>query len=143
MRDVGEWSALVVFATVRKLTPSTFATASIALGEQLQSTAFKVIGAFLATQVILHWLYVSIFTLWKLVEGGLFAAPELNGLEPRSRWRVARDIEAGYGEAEESEEEVVPMGLTGGERGGDERGDELGERERAVRTTPAVGKAVP
>jgi tellurite resistance protein TehA-like permease len=93
----------------------TFATSSIVLGHELHSTAFKVVGAFLATQVILHWLYVSVFTAWKVVQGTLFAAPELSDASPRPRFgwgeRVARDIEAGYGEPEAStSDESVPLG---------------------------------
>lgn len=111
----------------------TFALSSIALGEQLHSTAFKVIGAFTATQVILHWLYVSIFTAWKVIQGSIFAAPELSGLEGiRSRWHVARDIEAGYGEAEEkSDDESVPMAPT------------LAEGGEEPRVAPPAGRAVP
>ncbi len=93
----------------------TFATSSIVLGHELHSTAFKVVGAFLATQVILHWLYVSVFTAWKVVQGTLFAAPELSDASPRPRFgwggRVARDIEAGYGEPEAStSDESVSLG---------------------------------
>lgn len=101
-----------------------FATSAIALADQLHSTAFRVIGAFLATQVILHWVYVSVFTLWKVIQGTIFVAPELRGLEGiRSRWHVARDLEAGYGDTEAADAEAeataaengatcVPLGPT-------------------------------
>ncbi|GMK57176.1 hypothetical protein CspeluHIS016_0400100 [Cutaneotrichosporon spelunceum] len=91
----------------------TFATSSIVLGTELHSTAFNVIGAFLATQVVLHWLYVSVFTVWKVVQGSLFSAPELNGASTRPRFgvgdMVARDLEAGYGEPESASVESVQL----------------------------------
>lgn len=89
----------------------TFGTSSIILGTELQSTPLKVVGAFLAAQVILHCLYVSVFTAWKVVQGTM-VAPELSGegaAAPRPRFwseTVARDIEAGYGEPEASVESV-------------------------------------
>jgi hypothetical protein len=94
-----------------------FATSTIALGNELQSPAFKVIGAFLAVQVVVHWLYVSVNTLWKAVDGTLFNAPELAGMNPdgndvrrrrspspprvRTRWvghEKIGDVEAATGE---------------------------------------------
>ncbi|BEI86269.1 hypothetical protein CcaverHIS002_0605560 [Cutaneotrichosporon cavernicola] len=91
----------------------TFATSSIILGQELHSTAFKVIGAFLAAQVILHWLYVTVFTTWKVVQGTFFSAPELNDASPVPRFglreRVARDLEAGYGEPESASDDSVPL----------------------------------
>jgi hypothetical protein len=60
---------------------SVFATATLALATELHSPAFRVIGAFLAVQVIIHWLFVGIGTLIKAIDGSLFAAPELTGLD--------------------------------------------------------------
>lgn len=50
-----------------------FATASNALASELSSPAFRVIGAFLSVQVVLHWVYVGASTVWTtLVTGRLF-----------------------------------------------------------------------
>ncbi|BEJ11401.1 hypothetical protein CspHIS471_0108230 [Cutaneotrichosporon sp. HIS471] len=75
-----------------------WASASIVLAAELDSPAMRVIAAFISAQVILHWFYVGTMTLWKMVRGELFNAPELEGMDVLKRWeQVARDIEAGYG----------------------------------------------
>jgi tellurite resistance protein TehA-like permease len=63
-----------------------FATATNILATELDSPAFKVIGAFLSVQVMLHWIYVSVMTLYKVWNGTVFVAPELvsfKGVVPR------------------------------------------------------------
>lgn len=50
-----------------------FATATISLGHEFDSTALKVIAAFLSIQVILCWLYVSVLTVAKALKGKLRA----------------------------------------------------------------------
>lgn len=63
-----------------------FATSTTILASELDSPAFRVIGAFLSVQVTLHWLYVSILTMYKVWNGTLFMAPELasfKGAVPR------------------------------------------------------------
>lgn len=75
-----------------------WATATIVLAKELDSPAFKVIAAFISAQVILHWVYVGVMTVWKVVRGDLFNAPELAGVDVVKRWgRVAQDIEEGFG----------------------------------------------
>lgn len=74
--------SLVVFSQKTDANNSSvFATSTIALSKELDSPAFKVIAAFLATQVVLHWLFVGVGTLWKAIDGALFAAPELVGID--------------------------------------------------------------
>lgn len=81
-----------------------WATASITLARELDSPALRVIAAFVSAQVILHWCYVGSMTVCKMVKGGLFAAPELEGKDVLKRWeRVGQDIEAGYGAKEGTE----------------------------------------
>lgn len=78
-----------------------WATSTIVIAQELNSPAFKVIAAFISTQVIVHWLYVATFTVWKLLRGELFNAPELAGVEVHKRWERVRDVEEGYGSAED------------------------------------------
>ncbi|TXT13237.1 hypothetical protein VHUM_00604 [Vanrija humicola] len=79
-----------------------FATSTIALAAELRSTAFRVIAAFLSAQVILHFLYVGVGTLWSFGKGTLYNAPEVAGVDvyTRREWsqRVAQDLEAGVGD---------------------------------------------
>lgn len=63
-----------------------FATATTILATELDSPAFRVIGAFLSVQVTLHWVYVSVLTVYKVANGTIFVAPELakfSGVVPR------------------------------------------------------------
>jgi len=73
-----------------------FATATNILATELESPAFRVIGAFLSAQVALHWLYVAAFTALKAANGSIFAAPEVakyNGDIPRRCGKLERDPE--------------------------------------------------
>lgn len=54
-----------------------WATATITLADELSSPAFRVIAAFLAAQVLMHWLYVMVLTVWTGVDGRFFRAPEI------------------------------------------------------------------
>lgn len=75
-----------------------WATATITLAKELDSRAFRVIAAFVSAQVILHWVYVGFMTVWKVVRGDLFNAPELSSVEVLKRWEeVGRDLEEGVG----------------------------------------------
>ncbi|GFZ51187.1 Sulfite efflux pump SSU1 [Saitozyma sp. JCM 24511] len=67
-----------------------FATATTTLASELNSPAFKVLGTILSVQVALHWLYVSVMTLWKCFDGTIFVAPELASFEGKVRVRWAR-----------------------------------------------------
>jgi tellurite resistance protein TehA-like permease len=66
-----------------------FATATSELAAELDSSAFKVIGAFISVQVVLNWLYVFLMTCWKAFDGTVFVAPEVADFEggrPPARW---------------------------------------------------------
>ena len=54
-----------------------FATSTTILASELDSPAFRVIGAFLSAQVTLHWIYVMILTVYKVGNGTIFVAPEV------------------------------------------------------------------
>lgn len=72
-----------------------WATATITLADELSSPAFKVIGAFLAAQVIMHWLYVMVLTTWTGFDGRFFRAPEIqespDGVVERILWQAKKD----------------------------------------------------
>jgi tellurite resistance protein TehA-like permease len=73
-----------------------FATATNILAVELDSPAFRVIGAYLSAQVVLHWVYVSVMTTITVLDGSLFVAPEMAQFEggPRRRFgRVSREDE--------------------------------------------------
>jgi tellurite resistance protein TehA-like permease len=74
-----------------------WATASIVLAAELDSPAMRVIAAFISAQVILHWAFVAAMTVWKMVRGELFSAPELEGRDVPMRWE--RDVELGKEQA--------------------------------------------
>lgn len=68
-----------------------FATGTTQLALELDNTPLRVIGMILSCQVTAHWLYVATMTVWKVVDGSLFDAPELKGVElggelVRKRW---------------------------------------------------------
>jgi tellurite resistance protein TehA-like permease len=66
-----------------------FATAADQIASEFSSPAFKVIATFLSVQVVIHWLYVSVMTVWKVIDGTIFVAPELAGFPNRTppvRW---------------------------------------------------------
>ncbi|GMK54788.1 hypothetical protein CspeluHIS016_0113740 [Cutaneotrichosporon spelunceum] len=76
-----------------------WASASIVLAAEMNSPAMRVIAAFVSAQVILHWCYVATMTVWKIVRGELFNAPELEGTDVLRRWErgtEAKDMELGY-----------------------------------------------
>ncbi|KAL7424801.1 Plasma membrane sulfite pump involved in sulfite metabolism [Cryptotrichosporon argae] len=90
-----------------------FATATISLAAALDSTALRVIAAFLAAQVTANWLHVAAMTVYKVWQGTLVVAPELGDEVWETRWaprvrgrRVAARgrarRRAGAGEAEKS-----------------------------------------
>lgn len=62
-----------------------FGTSTIALGNELESTAFKVIASFIAVQVILTWMFVSVVTVVKAVKGQLMAIEAEEG-DVHRRW---------------------------------------------------------
>lgn len=73
-----------------------FATATNIVAVELDSSAFRVIGAFLSVQVALNWVYVSVFTLYKVGNGSIFVAPEvaaMGGKVPRRFGGDGRDVE--------------------------------------------------
>lgn len=73
-----------------------FATSTTILASELDSPAFRVIGAFLSAQVALHWVYVTILTLYKVGNGTIFVAPEVvkyDGQIPKRFGKQARDTE--------------------------------------------------
>jgi tellurite resistance protein TehA-like permease len=65
-----------------------WATATIELASELDSTAFRVIGMVVSLQVILQWLYVVIMFVVQAVRGTIFVAPELDKWDdgPPLRW---------------------------------------------------------
>lgn len=54
-----------------------FATATNILAIELDSPAFRVIGAVLSAQVVVNWVYVAGCTVWGVGTGMVFKAPEL------------------------------------------------------------------
>lgn len=74
-----------------------FATSTNLLAIELDSAAFRVIGAFLSVQVALHWVYVSVMTVYKLRDGSIFVAPEMAQIEGTPRRRLGK----GQGDLEE------------------------------------------
>ncbi|ORY27077.1 voltage-dependent anion channel-domain-containing protein [Naematelia encephala] len=70
-----------------------FATATTTLASELDSPAFRVIGTVLSIQVALHWIYVSVMTVWKVVDGTIFVAPEIADSVPERRWGRRDDPE--------------------------------------------------
>jgi tellurite resistance protein TehA-like permease len=70
-----------------------FATATNILAVELDSPAFRVIGAFLSVQVVVHWLYVSALTLYKVGDGSIFVAPEVAAMEGKVSRRFGRQRE--------------------------------------------------
>lgn len=98
------WSVVISALLVLTVSFRVFSTASLALGTELQSTAFKVIAAFLAVQVVLHWIFVSVGTLWTFRDGTLFSsqkfetedAPHIGQRWHREDWPKTHtsDIEA-------------------------------------------------
>ncbi|CAO1619964.1 unnamed protein product [Sympodiomycopsis kandeliae] len=62
-----------------------FATAAIQMGNELNSTAFKVIGTILAVVVLLLWLVVGSLTIKQAIKGQIFFSPclaEVGGQPP-------------------------------------------------------------
>ena len=57
-----------------------FTTATLALGQELDSKAFSVLGTIFTGCLVLLWLYVSVRTLMRVWTGLLFAAPCLGEL---------------------------------------------------------------
>ncbi|KAK4686977.1 hypothetical protein P7C73_g3143, partial [Tremellales sp. Uapishka_1] len=71
-----------------------FGTASVLLGSELDSAAFRVIGALIAVQVTFLWLYVFAMCCWKTLDGSLFVAAELvkwDG-QPPPRWNRTTEV---------------------------------------------------
>jgi tellurite resistance protein TehA-like permease len=73
-----------------------FATATTILASELDSPAFRVIAAFLSVQVTLHWVYVSVLTIYKVCNRSFFVAPEIahfQGSPPLRFGKVSVDRE--------------------------------------------------
>ncbi|TYJ51460.1 hypothetical protein B9479_007972 [Cryptococcus floricola] len=71
-----------------------WATASTALAIELDSWAFKIIGAVVSLQVVFNWSYVMVYTLYKAYDGTIFVAPELARFAdktPPLRWESRRE----------------------------------------------------
>lgn len=73
-----------------------FATATNILAVELDSSAFRVIGAILSVQVTLNWVYVALLTIYKISNGTIFVAPELLELggQLQKRFRAGKDRES-------------------------------------------------
>ncbi|WVQ99998.1 hypothetical protein IAU59_007141 [Kwoniella sp. CBS 9459] len=68
-----------------------WATATTILARELDSFAFKVLATIISIQVILSWIYIFIMVVYKISDGTIFLAPELevfngDGLEPPLRF---------------------------------------------------------
>ncbi|WVQ70853.1 hypothetical protein IAR50_000378 [Cryptococcus sp. DSM 104548] len=66
-----------------------WATASTALATELDSWAFRIIGAVVSLQVVFNWSYVITFALYKAYDRTIFVAPELGQFPkktPPLRW---------------------------------------------------------
>lgn len=60
-----------------------YATATVAISEELQSLFFKILGTVFSLSVVLLWIVVSIGTLKKSFTGELFVAPCIEKWEAR------------------------------------------------------------
>ena len=67
-----------------------FATAAYIIAQELDSTAMRVIGCFLALQVTASWAYVAVCNVGAVLRGSVWAAPELAGVQVERRW--TRDV---------------------------------------------------
>ena len=68
----------------------TWATASVLLAKELDSSALRVIGTVVSLQVTVQWAYVFVMFLYKVWAGTIFVAPELDQWEDRRpplRWQ--------------------------------------------------------
>ncbi|ADV19699.1 Malate permease, putative [Cryptococcus gattii WM276] len=66
-----------------------WATATTTLAIELDSLTFKILGTILSVQVILNWIYVMFFTTYKVCDGTIYIAPELDIFPERNpplRW---------------------------------------------------------
>ncbi|WWC58639.1 uncharacterized protein I303_101183 [Kwoniella dejecticola CBS 10117] len=72
-----------------------WATATHTLATELDSAFFRVIAAIVAVQVVIHWIYVMLLTIYKAYDGTIFAAQELTefpgSIPPRRSSKCTQD----------------------------------------------------
>ena len=65
-----------------------YATATVAISQELPSLFFKVLGTIFSLSVVLLWMVVSIGTIRKIIKGEMFAAPCVKGWEAQRTEKV-------------------------------------------------------
>ncbi|OWZ59987.1 sulfite transporter [Cryptococcus neoformans] len=66
-----------------------WATATTTLATEFDSLVFKILGTIISIQVVFNWIYVMLLTIYKVCDGTLFLAPELDIFPERNpplRW---------------------------------------------------------
>ncbi|WVW82447.1 hypothetical protein I302_104457 [Kwoniella bestiolae CBS 10118] len=54
-----------------------WASATNAIAVELNSEAFRIIGAVVSIQVMINWLYVMVLAVYKMIDGSIFEGPEM------------------------------------------------------------------